>query len=245
VRDDGHSAERNTCGKLGGGAPGTGAKPKTRKHREAFFFMKLYQSLGPNPHVVRMFIAEKGIDVPMETIDVRGGENRQADYLAINPRGQSPALVTDSGTLISEITAICEYLEELHPTPALIGSTPEERGVTRMWMRRIDLGILEPMANGFRYSNGIEMFRPRMRVLPEAADGLKACAQDILGWLDGQMSDSGNTWVCGDRFTLADILLFCFLDFAQSERVQQPINPDHKWVQGFYERAKGRASASA
>jgi glutathione S-transferase len=205
--------------------------------------VKLYQSVGPNPHVVRMFIAEKGIDVPMETIDVRGGENRQPGYLSVNPRGQSPALVTDDGTLISEITVICEYLEEKFPTPALIGTTPEKRGVTRMWTRRIDLGICEPMANGFRYGEAIEMFRPRMRVIPEASDGLKACAQDILGWLDGQMGD--NQWVCGDRFSLADILLFCFLDFAQSERVNQPINPDHKWVQAFYERAKARPSASA
>jgi glutathione S-transferase len=205
--------------------------------------MKLYQSVGPNPHVVRMFIAEKGIDVPMETIDIRAGENRQADYLKINPRGQSPALITDDGTLICEITAICEYLEEIYPSPPLIGTTPEERGVTRMWSRRIDLGILEPLTNGYRYSEGIEMFRPRMRVLPEAAAGLKACAQDILGWLDAEMGD--NQWVCGDRFTLADILLFCFLDFAQLERVNQPINPEHKWVMGFYERAKARASAGA
>jgi glutathione S-transferase len=99
------------------------------------------------------------------------------------------------------------------------------------------------MANGFRYGEAIEMFRPRMRVLPEASEGLKACAQDILGWLDGQMGD--NAWVCGDRFTLADVMLFCFLDFAQSERVNQPINPDHKWIKGFYERAGARASASA
>ena len=142
--------------------------------------MKLYQSIGPNPHVVRMFIAEKGIDIRMETVDVLGGENRKENYLKINPRGQSPALVTDSGQLISEITAICEYLEELHPAPPLVGTTPEERAEVRMWTRRIDLGICEPMANGFRYSDGIEMFRPRMRVIPEAADGLKACAQDIL-----------------------------------------------------------------
>ena len=107
--------------------------------------MKLYQSVGPNPHVVRMFIAEKGIDVPMETIDVRGGENRQPGYLSVNPRGQSPALVTDDGTLISEITVICEYLEEKFPTPALIGTTPEERGVTRMWTRRTRMPTIGPL----------------------------------------------------------------------------------------------------
>lgn len=203
--------------------------------------MKLYQSVGPNPHVVRMFISEKGMDVPMETVDVRGGENRQADYLKVNPRGQSPALITNGGQLISEITAICEYLEELQPEPALIGSTPEQRGEVRMWTRRIDLGICEPMANGFRYSQGIEMFRPRMRVIPEAADGLKGCAQDILTWLDGQMD--GKTWICGDRFTLADIMLFCFLEFGA--RVGQPIDTNNAHISSWFERAKARPSASA
>ncbi len=203
--------------------------------------MKLYQSVGPNPHVVRMFIAEKGIDVPMETVDVLGGENREANYLKVNPRGQSPALITDSGQLISEITAICEYLEESQPEPHLIGSTPEERGEVRMWTRRIDLGICEPMANGFRYSDGIEMFKPRMRVIPEAADGLKACAQDILKWLDGQMD--GKTWVCGERFTLADIMLFCFLDFGAN--VGQVLDRSNSNIAAIYERAKARPSASA
>lgn len=203
--------------------------------------MKLYQSVGPNPHVVRMFIAEKGMDVPMEKVDVRGGENRQSDYLKINPRGQSPALITDSGQLISEITAICEYLEELQPAPALIGTTPEERGEVRMWTRRIDLGICEPLANGFRYSDAIEMFRPRMRVIPEAAEGLKGCAQDIMTWLDGQMD--GKTWICGDRFTLADILLFCFVDFGA--KVGQKIDPGNANLTSWYERTKERPSASA
>ncbi|MEM8972494.1 MAG: glutathione S-transferase family protein [Pseudomonadota bacterium] len=203
--------------------------------------MKLYQSIGPNPFVVKMFIAEKGIDVPREEVDIRGGKNRESDYLSINPRGQSPALVTDGGTLITEITAICEYLEELHPTPALIGATAEERGETRMWTRRVDLGICEPLANGFRYGEGIEMFKPRMRVLPEASDGLKACAQDILGWLDGQMD--GKTWICGDRFTLADILLFGFLDFGGN--VGQKINQDHKNIAAHYARCKERPSATA
>jgi len=203
--------------------------------------MKLYQSVGPNPHVVKMFIAEKGIDVPREIIDVRGGENREAEFLKINPRGQSPALVTDSGQLISEITAICEYLEELHPTPALIGSSPEERGETRMWVRRIDLGVFETMTNGYRYSDAIDRFSTRMRVIPEAADGLKACAQDILGWLDQQIE--GNTWVCGDRFTLADIMLFAILDFGNN--VGQPINPEHKNLVALHARCKERPSATA
>ena len=203
--------------------------------------MKLYQSIGPNPHVVRMFMAEKNIEIPMEDLDLRGGENRREAFLKVNPRGQSPALVTDSGLVVTEITAICEYLEDIQPSPPLIGTTPEERGETRMWTRRIDLSICEPAANGFRFSDGLKMFESRMRCLPEAADGLKAVAQDGLAWLDGQMD--GKTWVCGDRFTLADVMLYCFLHFAA--RVGQTINPEHANIAAHYERAGARASAGA
>jgi len=201
--------------------------------------MKLINSIGPNPHMVRMFIAEKGLDIPMEEIDIRGGVNRQAEFLKVNPKGQSPALVTDSGEVITEITVICEYLEDLHPTPSLIGTTAEERGETRMWTRRIDLGICEPAANGFRYGEGLKMFESRMRCLPEASDGLKAVAQDNLAWLDEQMA--GKTWVCGDRFSMADILLFAFVNFFGN--VGQPLNPDFKNIGAWMERAKARPSA--
>lgn len=201
--------------------------------------MKLYTSVGPNPHVVRMFIAEKGIEVPMEEVDVRGGANREAAYLSKNPRGQSPALELDDGSVVAEITALCEYIEEKFPTPPLIGTTAEERVETRMWTRRIDLGICEPMANGFRFGEGLKMFEPRIRCLPEASDGLKAIAQDGLQWLDGQMQ--GKTWICGDRFTLADILLFGFLNFGN--RVGQPVDPAKKNVAAWFERVQARPSA--
>jgi glutathione S-transferase len=203
--------------------------------------MKLINSIGPNPHMVRMFIAEKGLEIPMEEIDIRGGVNRQPEFLKVNPKGQSPALVTDSGDVITEITVICEYLEDLHPTPSLIGTTAEERGETRMWTRRIDLGICEPAANGFRYGEGLKMFESRMRCIPEASDGLKAVAQDNLAWLDEQMA--GKTWVCGDRFTMADVLLLAFTNFFGN--VGQPLNPEHKNIAAWFERAKARPSATA
>ena len=122
--------------------------------------MLFYDSMGPNPKVVRMFMAERGISgIPTETIDLRGGENRKDPFLARNPSGQCPALVLDNGAVISEITAICEYLDETGPAGmTLIGKTAEERAETRMWSRRIDLNILEPMANGFRYAEGLKMF---------------------------------------------------------------------------------------
>ena len=126
--------------------------------------MKLYNSVGPNPHVVRMFIAEKGMDVPRQEVDLMGGENRRPPFNStVNVSGQLPALELDNGLTISEITAICEYLEEVGKGPALIGSTPEERAESRMWVRRIDLNICEPMANGFRAAEGRALFANRIK----------------------------------------------------------------------------------
>jgi len=204
--------------------------------------MKLYTSLGPNPHVVRMFMAEKGIELPTQEIDVRGGETRRAPYnTSVNRRGQSPALELDDGSYLCEITVICEYLDEKFPSPPLVGTTSEERGETRMWTRRIDLAICEPMANGFRYSEGYEMFKDRMRVIPEAADGLKALARDGLAWMNEEMA--GKRFVCGDRFTLADVLLYCFVAFGHAR--SQPLDPANTNLVQWYARVGERPSAKA
>ncbi len=203
--------------------------------------MKLYTSMGPNPHVVRMFAAEKGLSLELEPVDLMAGENRQASHLARNPAGQLPALELPDGSFLAEILPICEYLEELHPTPALIGATPEARAKTRMWTRRIDLNICEPMANGFRFSEGLPLFKDRLHCIPQAADDLKAVAQKWLTWLDGEIE--GRAFVAGNALTLADILLFCFLDFGAA--VGQPINPDNKNVAALYARMKARPSAGA
>ncbi len=203
--------------------------------------MKIYNSMGPNPHVVRMFLAEKGVSVPLEAVDLMAGENRQGPFLAKNAMGQLPTLELADGTTISEITTICEYLEEKHPSPPLIGTTAEERAEARMWVRRVDLNVCEPMANGFRYSQGLRLFENRMRCLPEAADGLKAVAQDNLTKIDALLA--GKTFLAGDRLTLADILLFCFLEFGIA--VGQPLNADNKTVSAWFDRMKGRPSAAA
>ncbi len=180
--------------------------------------MKLTTSIGPNPGVVTLFIAAKGIDVPTATIDIMAGENREPAYLAKNPTGGTPMLELDDGSIVTESIAICEYLEEIHPTPPLIGSTPEQRAETRMWVRRIDLGYVQPMVAGFRGAEGLAMFESRMRCLPEAAPGLKACAADALQMIDTQLA--GRDFVCGDRLTLADLLLKAFVDFG--DMVGQP-----------------------
>ena len=203
--------------------------------------MKLYSSVGPNPQVVRSFMAEKGITLPVEEVDIMAGVNRQEGYLKTNPAGQSPCLELDDGSVVTEITVICEYLDETHPGGELIGSTPELRAQTRRWVRWVDLNVCEPLANGFRFSEGLPMFQDRMRCLPEAADGLKAIAQDRLTWLDGQMA--GREFVAGEHFTLADILLYSFLSFGTV--VGQPMNAENKNIMAWYERVGARESATA
>jgi glutathione S-transferase len=202
--------------------------------------VKLYDSIGPNPRVVRMFLAEKGVEIPRVPVDLLGGENRRGPHLERNPAGQLPCLELDDGSHLSEITAICEYLEERQPKPALIGTTPEERAATRMWVRRIDLNIIEPMANGFRYAEGLPLFKDRIRVIPQAADDLKALAREKLAWLDGLIE--GQEWIAGSRFTLADILLFSFLEFGKT--VGQPLDPKCERLASWFTRVAARPSAS-
>ena len=201
--------------------------------------MKLYDSVGPNPRVVRMVLAEKGVVVETSRVDLRGGENRRKPYLATNPLGQLPALQLDDGTILTEITAIAEYLDELHPEPPLLGTTPEQRAETRMWVRRLDLNIIEPMANGYRYSDGLPLFKDRIRCIPEAAPALKAIAHHWLGWLDGQMA--GRSYVVGERFTLADVLLFCFTEFGG--KIGQPLDPAWSDLAAWSKRVEERPSS--
>ena len=201
--------------------------------------MKLYDSLGPNPRVVRMFLLEKGLALPTEAVDIGAGENRREAHVRRNAMGQMPCLELDGGGFLSEITAICEYLEEKQPSPPLIGNTPEERGETRMWTRRLDLNIVEPMANGFRFGEGLRMFKDRAFTAPEASASLKAMARHYLGWLDGQLS--GRRFVAGERFTLADLLLYCFLDFAAG--VGQPRPAELRNLAAWFERVAARPSA--
>lgn len=188
-----------------------------------------------------MFVAEKGMAMDFVPVDLIGGENRQAAYVGkVNPAGQTPALELDDGSFLTEITAICEYLEERQPSPPLIGTTPEERAATRMWTRRVDLKICEPMANGFRFAEGLPLFQTRMRCLPDAAPGLKLIARDGLEWLEAQFK---GPWIVGDRFTLADIVLFAFLEFGA--QVGQPLDPAFAKLTDWFARVKARPSAAA
>lgn len=203
--------------------------------------MKLYQSIGPNPRLVRMFLIEKGIELPALDVDIIAGENRQPAFLAINPSGSTPVLMLDSGEALAETTAICEYLEELHPDPPLIGSTPEARARTRMWTRRIDLAVVQPMTHGFRAAEGLPMFKARVRCLPQAADDLKATAREGLAWLEAQLG--GRSFIAGDAPTLADIVLYSFIEFGAL--VGQGLDANHARLAAWHGRMASRDSAKA
>ena len=203
--------------------------------------MKLYNSIGPNPQVVRMFIQELGVELEIVEVDLMAGENRQQDHLTRNPSGQVPTLELDNGEFISEITVICDYLDELQGCTDLIGKTSEAKAETRMWTRRIDLQIAEPLTNGFRFSEGHDFFKDRLRLIPQAADDLKVLVQERITWLDGQIKDK--EFICGDRFSLADIMFYCFLNFGTT--VGQPLNEVNKNVINLYNKIHSRPSASA
>jgi glutathione S-transferase len=203
--------------------------------------MQLYNSFGPNPRAMRMFLAEKGITLPTKDVDIMKGENRQPPYTDRNPGGQLPALELDNGKCIGETVAIWEYLEEKHPNPPLIGANAEERAETRQWVRRVEQNITENIYNGFRFTEGLELFKNRVPCEPEAGPGLKRIAQARLKWLDGLMA--GRDFIVPNRFTIADIILYCCTDFSAG--VGQTIDPSLSNVTAWFKRIDSRPSAKA
>ena len=175
--------------------------------------MKLYSSLGPNPRLARMFLIEKGIAVERVHLDIIGGENRSAAFAEKNVLQTLPVLELDDGTRLTESWPICEYLEEQQPEPNLIGRTALERAEVRRWVRWFDQDVVVPMTMGFRGGGGRPMFEPRMTVAsPAAADEMTALANEKYQWLDGQLGARDHLAL--GRFTLADLMVFCFIQFG-------------------------------
>lgn len=201
--------------------------------------MKLYHSIGPNPRLVRMFLAEKGIELPLIPVDILAGENRRQPFLSINPAGSTPVLLLDTGEALAETTAICEYLEERQPVPRLIGGTPVARARTRMWLRRVDLFVVQPLTAGFRAAEGLPMFKDRVRCLPQAADDLKTTAREGLAWLDANLGE--RPFIAGDSVTLADIALYSFVEFGAL--VGQAMDPALQRLGAWHQRMAVRESA--
>ena len=187
--------------------------------------MKLYTSpIGPSPHIARILSALKKIEPQIVEVDLLGLENRQDDYLRVNPAGQVPCLVTDEGVTIAELSAMAEYLDEIKPDPVLTGETAAERALTRTRMRQCDFLIFAPMVLGYRHGDGRKFFGPRITLHDGIAEPAKAIAQEGLAWLDPLLE--GQSYICGDRLTYVDIIFFVTFGFFAKQG--QPLDPSLK-----------------
>ena len=202
--------------------------------------MKLYGSpVAPNPRRVRIFLAEKDIEVPTVDVDIIKSENRQPDFLAKNPLGGVPILELDDGAIIAESTAICRYFEETKPEPPLMGLDARDRAIVEMWLRRVEFEVAFPIFQAFR--NTHDFFKGRITQVPEWGAACKKRAIQQLAWLDGELGD--RPFVAGDRYTIADIALLVGIDFGRVSEIR--IDPEHKNLTRWYGEVSSRPSAKA
>lgn len=212
-----------------------------RGRKLAFVPVKLFDShVAPNPRRVRMFLAEKGIKLETHPVDIGGGENRRPEFLAMNPLGKVPVLELDDGRYVAESLAICEYFEEIQPEPSLIGADALERATIRMWERRMELEVMRWLLGAF--INSSEFFKGRVKQVPAFADVCREMMSERLTWLEGELT--GRDYVAGERFSIADITLFCTLDFGNmvGEQYDADLFPA---VARWHRRVAARPSAAA
>lgn len=164
--------------------------------------MKLYDATTPNTLRVNAFLAEKGIDLPRQKIDVLAGGARTPAHLAVNPMGEVPVLETDDGQNIAESVAICRYLEALHPEPSLFGKTAADQARIEMWNRRIELHLMQAIGNMALHS--FDFFADKVEQVPEYAATQWRRFETMWAWLDRDLAD-GRPFVAGDEFSVADI----------------------------------------
>jgi len=202
--------------------------------------VKLYDSKpAPNPRRVRIFLAEKGIEVPTVQLDLGKRENRTPALLAKNPLGGVPFLELDDGTVIAESVAICRYFEETHPSPPLLGTGAVERARVEMWQRRMELELFRYVTGCFQ--NTHEFFKGRIEQVPAYGELCKRTALARLGWLDGELS--GRPFVAGERYTIADITALCAIDFGRVVGIR--ISPEQTHLARWHEVVSARPSAKA
>jgi glutathione S-transferase len=202
--------------------------------------VKLYDSkMAPNPRRVRIFLAEKGVEVPTVQVDLGKAENRGAAYLAKNPMGGVPMLELDDGTCLAETVAICRYFERTHPEPPLMGVGAQDEAVVEMWQRRMEHEVALPIMQVFR--NTHEFFKGRIPQVPEYGEVCRAQALKRLEWLDGELA--ARPFVAGDRYTIADITALCGVDFGRPTGIR--IAPEWKHLQRWHEAVSARPSARA
>jgi glutathione S-transferase len=181
--------------------------------------MRLYDSsTAPNPRRVRIFLAEKGIALPTEQVDIAAAVNRGPEFRQKNPLGTVPVLELDDGTCIAESVAICRYFEETQPTPPLMGTGARDRALVEMWQRRMEFELFIPIAQVFR--NGHPFFAGRIPQVPEWGEVSRRHAEASMAWLDRELA--GREFIAGDRYTIADITALCAIDFGRVSKIRIP-----------------------
>lgn len=196
---------------------------------------------APNPRAVENILAIKQFEVETVSIDLMGGENRGADFAKVNPAGQLPCIELEDGTVIAEVAAIAEYIEELKPDPVLVGINAAERAHTRMRMRQVDYLVLAPMMTGYRHSEGADFFKSRMRITPEIGPHMKLIAADGLAWLDKQIE--GQDYICGNELRYVDCAFYPLVSFLA--KVSQPIDTGLKNLTAYMQRLSEHAIIGA
>jgi glutathione S-transferase len=203
--------------------------------------MKLYDSgRAPNPRRVRIFLAEKGISVPAEQVDLGAMEQKSEAFTALNPLQRVPVLALDDGTIISESVAICRYFERLRPEPPLFGRGPKEEALVEMWNRRLDHHLLTAVSNVFRHSHPA-MKDMEVPQVPDWAEANRPRVLDFLAILDGELQNQ--LYVVGDHFTIADITGLVAIDFMKPARLAVP--EDLVNVRRWHSQVSARPSAKA
>ena len=203
--------------------------------------MKLYDGgRAPNPRRVRIFLAEKGIDVPLVPVDMGAMGHRSQEITERNPLQRLPVIELDDGTILTESVAICRYFEELHPEPALFGEGALGKARVEMWQRRMEMHFLLTVANAFRHTH------PAMKEweVPQVAEWGEANrpkAIEFLNLLDRDMAD--REFIAGDSYSIADITGMIGIDFMKPARIELPQELSN--VRRWYEAVSSRPSAGA
>jgi glutathione S-transferase len=203
--------------------------------------MKIYDSaIAPNPRRLRIFVAEKGLNIPYEQVDILKGGGRTPEFLKKNPAGGVPVLELDDGTCLSESVAICRYLEGLHPEPNLMGRDYLEQAVIEMWQRRIDLNLFATAGRGFQHTNPM-VAAIVGKQFPDYGAAQMENVKQQLAWLDAQLK--GKEFLAGPRYTIADISVLVAVDFAAFAGVKA--DPSLKELARWHQTVSSRPSAKA
>jgi len=202
--------------------------------------MILYDStFAPNPRRVRIFLAEKGITVPLQQIDIAKRESRTEAFLKKNPLGAVPVLELDDGTCIAESIAICRYFDAAKPEPPLFGTDARDRALVEMWERRMEAELFRNVAGTFQ--NTHEFFKGRIEQIPAFGERCRRTAHERLAWVDRELA--GRTFVAGERYSVADITALCAIDFGRIVDIR--IAPEQKHLARWHEAVSARPSARA